>query len=85
MVPFKLILFDEKGLLEKEFEFQLDGTADRIIDIDLATQGVRVETNTIENLKLTYTPPSVLIYASGYDMLDQYSDSITGEMIYMSE
>ena len=85
MVPFKLILFDEKGLQAKEFEFQLDGTADRIIDIDLATQGVKVETDTIENLKLTYTPPSVLIYASGYDMLDQYSDSITGEVVYMSD
>ena len=85
MVPFKLTLFDEKGIPAKEFDFQLDGTTDRIIDIDLATQGVRVETNRIENLKLTYTPPSVLIYSSGYDMLDQYTDSVTGEMVYLSD
>ncbi len=84
MVPFKLTLYDKKGLPEKEYSFQLDGTVDRIIDIDLA-QGVKVETNRIENLKLTYTPPSVMVYSSGYDMLDQYSDSITGEVVYMSD
>ena len=86
MVPFKITLFDEEGLPEKEFDFQLDGVTERmIVDIDLATQGVKVETNRIENLKLTYTPPSVMIYSSGYDMLDHYEDSVTGEVIYMND
>ncbi len=86
MVPFKITLFDENGVPEKEFAFQLDGKTDNmIVNIDLAKQGTKVETNTIDNLKLTYTPSMVTVHSSGFDKLDQYHEEITGGCIYMDE
>ncbi|MBQ8939497.1 MAG: C10 family peptidase [Paludibacteraceae bacterium] len=86
MMPFQITLFDENGVPEKVFDFQLDGVADKtIIDIDLATQGVKADTKQLEDLKLDYTPDSVLFRTGGYDYVDQYDPEITGELVYMDE
>ena len=86
MMPFQITLFDEHGVPEKVFDFQLDGVADKtIIDIDLATQGVKADMMPIEGLELDYTPDSVLLYTGSYDLLDQYDDQLTGELVYMDE
>ncbi|MBO5553078.1 MAG: C10 family peptidase, partial [Paludibacteraceae bacterium] len=86
MMPFQITLFDEHGVPEKVFDFQLDGVADKtIIDIDPATQGVKADMMPIEGLELDYTPDSVLLYTGSYDMLDQYDDQLTGELVYMDE
>ena len=86
MMPFQITLFDEHGEPEKVFDFQLDGVADKtIIDIDLATQGVKADMMPIEGLELDYTPDSVLLYTGSYDLLDQYDDQLTGELVYMDE
>jgi hypothetical protein len=39
----------------------------------------------IEGLELDYTPDSVLLYTGSYDLLDQYDDQLTGELVYMDE
>lgn len=86
MMPFQITLFDEHGVPEKVFDFQLDGVADKtIIDIDPATQGVKADMMPIEGLELDYTPDSVLLYTGSYDLLDQYDDQLTGELVYMDE
>lgn len=86
MMPFQITLFDENGDPEKVFDFQLDGTSDKtIIDIDPATQGVKADMMPIEGLELDYTPDSVLLYTGSYDLLDQYHDQLTGELVYMDE
>lgn len=86
MMPFQITLFDENGVPEKVFDFQLDGVADKtIIDIDLATQGIKADMMPIEGLELDYTPDSVLLYTGSYDLLDQYDDQLTGELVYMDE
>ena len=86
MMPFQITLFDEKGEPEKVFDFQLDGVADKtIIDIDPATQGVRATTKHLDDLKLNYQPQAIMFYSSGYDMRDQYADSIVGEYVYIND
>lgn len=86
MMPFQITLFDENGEPEKVFDFQLDGNAEKtIIDIDPATQGVKADMMPIEGLELDYTPDSVSLYTGSYDLLDQYNDQQTGELVYMDE
>lgn len=86
MMPFQITLFDENDVPEKVFDFTLDGTSDKtIIKIDPATQGVRADMMPIEGLELDYTPDSVLLYTGSYDLLDQYDDQLTGELVYMDE
>ena len=86
MMPFQITLFDENDVPEKVFDFTLDGTSDKtIIKIDPATQGVKADTKQLEDLKLDYTPDSVLFRTGGYDYEDHYDPEITGELVYMDE
>ena len=61
-VPFRITLFDENGEPEKNFDFTLDGSpAETVINIDLAKDGVKDDTKHLDNLKLEYTPESVVL------------------------
>ena len=61
-VPFRIKLFDENGEPEKNFDFTLDGSpAETVINIDLAKDGVKDDTKHLDNLKLEYTPESVVL------------------------
>ena len=61
-VPFRITLFDENGEPEKTFDFALDGVSEStVINIDLAKDGVKVDTKHLDNLKLEYTPESVVL------------------------
>ena len=83
MVPFQITLFDENGDPEKVFDFQLDGTSDKtIINID-PTQGTKADTKRIDDIHFVYTPDTVVVYSSGYDYQDRYSDQVIGEVIYL--
>lgn len=82
MVPFQITLFDENGDPEKVFDFQLDGNSDKtIINID-PTQGTKADTKRIDDIHFVYTPDTMVIYSSGYDYQDRYSDRVIGEVIY---
>ena len=61
-MPFRITLFDENGEPEKNFDFTLDGSpAETVINIDLAKDGVKDDTKHLDNLKLEYTPESVVL------------------------
>ena len=61
-MPFRITLFDENGEPEKNFDFALDGSpAETVINIDLAKDGVKDDTKHLDNLKLEYTPESVVL------------------------
>ncbi|MGM9762398.1 MAG: C10 family peptidase [Candidatus Cryptobacteroides sp.] len=61
-VPFRITLFDENGEPEKTFDFALDGVSEStVINIDLAKDGVKDDTKHLDNLKLEYTPESVVL------------------------
>lgn len=61
-MPFRITLFDENGEPDKNFDFTLDGSpAETVINIDLAKDGVKDDTKHLDNLKLEYTPESVVL------------------------
>ena len=84
LVPFKLTLYNQAGEAVKDFEFELDGVAEKkTIHIDLATQGVKVENKHLDDLHLTYDPVAVDFAFSGIDASDMYQE--LGELVYMNE
>ena len=84
LVPFKITLYNSKGEAVKDFEFELDGVAEKkTIHIDLATQGVKVENKHLDDLHLTYNPVAVDFVAAGIDENDHYNPRITDELVYM--
>lgn len=86
LVPFKITLFNRAGEAVKDFEFELDGAAEKkTINIDLATQGVKVVNKHLDDLHLTYKPETVSFYFAGIDMDDIYRDPLNGEVVYMDE
>ena len=86
MMPFQITLFDEHGVPEKVFDFQLDGVADKtIIDIDPATQGTRANTQHLDNLKLKHSPDTLKLLISGYDLEEHYSEDVQELFVYMND
>ena len=86
LMPFKLTLFNTAGEAVKNFDFQLDGEADKkVIRIDLATQGVTVDNKHLDELHLKYTPDSVNFYFAGIDEDDKYQNPLNGAVVYMDE
>lgn len=86
VMPFQITLFDEHGVPEKVFDFQLDGVADKtIIDIDPATQGVRATTKHLDNLKLKHSPDTLKLLISGYDLEEHYSEDVQELLVYMND
>ncbi len=60
-VPFRLTLFDENDEPKKTFDFTLDGVSkSTVINIDLAKDGVKADTKHLDDLKLVYTPDSIM-------------------------
>lgn len=86
MVPFKITLYNRAGEAVKDFEFELDGEAKKkTINIDLATEGIKVVNKHLDDLHLTYNPETVDFYFAGIDMDDIYQDPLNGELVYMDE
>ena len=86
LVPFKITLYNKEGEAVKDFEFELDGVADKkTIHIDLATQGVKVENKHLDDLHLTYTPGAVDFAFSGIDAYDMYQNPLLDELVSMNE
>lgn len=86
MVPFKITLYNRAGEAVKDFEFEIDGEAEKkTIHLDLATDGVKVENKHLDDLHLTYNPETVSFYFAGIDMDDIYRDPLNGEVVYMDE
>lgn len=88
LVPFKITLYNRAGEAVKDFEFELDGEAEKkTINIDLATEGIRVVNKHLDDLHLTYNPATVEFYAGGIraEEDDQYDPKVTGQMVYMDE
>ena len=86
LVPFKLTLYNRAGEAVKDFEFEIDGVADKkTIHIDLATQGVKVENKHLDDLHLTYTPGAVDFAFSGIDAYDMYQNPLLDELVSMNE
>ena len=86
LVPFKLTLYNKEGEAVKDFEFEIDGVAEKkTIHIDLATQGVKVENKHLDDLHLTYDPGAVDFTFAGFDVNDIYQNPLLGELVYMDE
>ena len=86
LVPFKITLFNRAGEAVKDFEFELDGEAEKkTINIDLATEGIKVVNKHLDDLHLTYDPVAVDFICAGIDENDQYNAHITDELVYMDE
>lgn len=88
LVPFKITLYNRAGEAVKDFEFELDGEAEKkTIHIDLATEGMIVENKHLDDLHLTYNPATVEFDAGGIraEEDDQYDPQVTGQMVYMDE
>ena len=86
LVPFKLTLYNQAGEAVKDFEFELDGVAEKkTINIDLATQGISVENKHLDDLHLTYDPAAVDFAFSGIDAYDMYQNPLLDELVSMNE
>ncbi len=86
LVPFKLTLYNRAGEAVKDFDFELDGVAEKkTIHIDLATQGVKVENKHLDDLHLTYDPGAVDFAFSGIDAYDMYQNPLLDELVSMNE
>ena len=78
-VPFRITLFDENGEPEKNFDFTLDGSpAETVINIDLAKDGVKDDTKHLDNLKLEYTPESVVLELNQF-VIQRFEGTNLGE------
>lgn len=86
MVPFKITLYNRVGEAVKDFEFELDGVAEKKnINIDLATQGISVENKHLDDLHLTYNPVAADFFFAGIDANDIYQNPLLDELVYMDE
>lgn len=78
-MPFRITLFDENGEPEKNFDFTLDGSpAETVINIDLAKDGVKDDTKHLDNLKLEYTPESVVLELNQF-VIQRFEGTNLGE------
>ncbi len=86
LVPFKLTLYNQAGEAVKDFDFELDGVAEKkTINIDLATQGISVENKHLDDLHLTYNPVAADFFFAGIDAYDMYQNPLLDELVYMDE